>query len=199
LKRTKTISCFLLIAAVIFLFQCKKSANININMLPAITADGKNTFGCELNGKVWVPYQAGCGDYVTHLDAFLLSADTPRFANGFPQNFFLRVVREDVSNPNNFSSFEIRNYYGGTPEHNTMLGIGNVYDSLSIGYTNTDDQHSYGPVLSGGQFQITTFDTVKNIIAGTFQFALADNAYDSIFVTNGRFDLQLTDFAKCSN
>jgi len=46
-------SFFLLVIISIISFQCKKS--VQEDQLPPITTIGANTFGCLINGNVWLP------------------------------------------------------------------------------------------------------------------------------------------------
>jgi hypothetical protein len=39
-----------------FCSQCKKSSSSSQPVLPPITQTGANTFGCKINGQVWLPY-----------------------------------------------------------------------------------------------------------------------------------------------
>ena len=45
---------------IIGLMGCKKEVadpgSSNPNVLPPLTHEGKNTFGCKVNGEVWVAY-----------------------------------------------------------------------------------------------------------------------------------------------
>ncbi|HUZ58957.1 MAG TPA: hypothetical protein VMU83_09260, partial [Hanamia sp.] len=39
-----------------FFFALAAKKNLPPNVLPPITQTGANTFGCKINGVVWVPY-----------------------------------------------------------------------------------------------------------------------------------------------
>ena len=51
MDKIKRILCVSILLA--FIIQCKKSSPSQ--ELPPITQDGKNTFGCKVNGQVWIP------------------------------------------------------------------------------------------------------------------------------------------------
>ena len=38
-----------------FLFSCTYDDDDTNNSLPAITSEGKNTFGCKINGETFLP------------------------------------------------------------------------------------------------------------------------------------------------
>ena len=84
-----------------------------------------------------------------------------------------------------------------------IYGIGNVADSMSVDFrTDADDYTSvYGD--PNNIFQITKLDTVNKIVSGIFSLALYDHPsnrpYDSIVVTDGRFDLQFGVYSRCSH
>ncbi|HWY34933.1 MAG TPA: hypothetical protein VNX68_09820, partial [Nitrosopumilaceae archaeon] len=50
--------------------------------------------------------------------------------------------------------------------------------------------------------QISKLDTVNKIVSGTFAFTLYGvigiDTLDSVVVTNGRYDLQLGNYSRCS-
>ncbi len=160
--------------------QCRKSSS-QPNILPPVTQEGMNTFGCKVNGVVWVPYfqctilTGGCKE----LGFRVYYQDT---TNKLPIYFTLDVQR--LISDTLFTSFGM--YTDGQQINNT----GNVIDSVLVIYTRGTTQYSnLLPNLKTGAFNITKLDTVNNIVSGTFSFALHDISGDSVVVTDGRFDL----------
>jgi len=146
--------------------------------LPSATQTGANTFGCLVNGKVWLPKGF---DGTSNLS---LSYD-PSFNKG---TFDLRSYRY----PNSSSWFQ-----------SIILASDSL---LATGVYNLDEKHQdaqfmdsnhcnyYGfdtTVHRTGAITITKFDLTKGIISGTFQFTLSKARCDSIKVTQGRFDKKL--------
>jgi hypothetical protein len=160
--------------------HCKKSSPPP-NILPPVTQEGKNTFGCRVNGEVWIPYfsctvrtgtckELGFGVY--HNDTI----------SKLPIYFTLTVRR--TIGDTLYSSFDM--YTDGTRITNT----GNVIDSVFLIYTKgTKHFTNFPPNRRSGFLNLSKLDTVNHIMAGAFSFRLYDTGGDSVLVTDGRFDL----------
>ena len=176
-----TLYCFLVLT-LISETGCVK--NVPKNILPPVTQEGKNTFGCRVNGVNWTPYfhcgfmSGGCrelGFYVYNVDS----------VNKLPLGF--RLIVERRNSDNTFSDFSFETY-GLSP----INQVGNIFDSLSIGYDKNEDHYQPGPAYqsySSGAVNITKLDTVNKIMSGTFAFILYNSTGDSVVITDGRFDL----------
>lgn len=89
-----------------------------------------------------------------------------------------------------------------------IYGTGNVMDSLLITFLGGSDANGNPcdfqcyPGLGNNNFTITKLDIVANIISGTFDFKMycqgTNGQLDSMVVTEGRFDLRISDFCRCS-
>src|ERR1700722_16428965 len=98
--------CSFLLILLVANLHCKKSTPPP-NILPAMTQEGKNTFGSMVNGEVWIPYYqceiinlfAKCKE----LQTVMTSADT---TSKLPIDFELSVSRE-LTPGGSFSSFII--------------------------------------------------------------------------------------------
>jgi hypothetical protein len=158
--------------------QCKKSSP-PLNILPPATQEGKNTFGCKVNGEIWIPYYqcsygtSGCDELGFHV----YSSDS---VNKLPLQFTL-VAERSISD-NNYSAFFINTYSGAN-----ITQTGNIYNSLSIWCVIGNDYHTQS--LYTGSMNLTKLDTVNNIMSGTFSFTQYNSPSDSVVVTDGRFDL----------
>lgn len=189
----------LMLLALIFfitIVSCKKE-NTNSDFLPPITETGANTFGCKINGKVWLPYYKcdyftnPCAEIETHyihqnIDYFL------------PLSFGLGTERKVGSS---HTTFSINNLHFGQPFVTTLIQGKNIFDSLLISYNDEKNYQSFGyqnqSKDSKNNFTISKLDTINKIISGTFSFILR-NYPDSVLVTDGRFDFKIQDFCKCS-
>jgi hypothetical protein len=146
--------------------------------LPPITQEGKNTFGCLVNGKVWLPKG---NNETSNLD---LSYD-PLFNKG---TFDLRTYRyPDDSNWNQYfnlfsDSISSVGNYPLLKKSNQALYYS---DSKGCNFSTTDKS-----VTWEGQLIISKFDLSRQIIAGTFEFKIYKPDCDTIKVTQGRFDLK---------
>lgn len=180
--------------------SCKK-AKTGVELLPPITSSGQNTFGCLINGQPWVPYVpcwkegGGVIEFWTDIEPMTQGRDLP---------MLMRLHFGSIAAGTN-SYFEIDapnpSFYPG------ISGCYNYFDSLSIDYEDEfgglDNLQGISNSMSN-YFNITTLDTINGIIAGTFQFTLYHGPrgspfYDSVLVTDGRFDLKFGQNSHCSN
>ncbi len=172
---------FLLILLVANL-QCRKSAPPP-NILPPMTQEGKNTFGCMVNGEVWIPYYQ-CGLINFNPCEELRSVVTPfDTTSKLPFEFDLFASRK--IGEGSFSSFIIRT---------GILKTGNLDSSFIVMYIR--DSVGYYPQYplskASNAITITKLDTINQIISGTFYFTLYGNynpTGDSVVITDGRFDV----------
>ncbi|MBC7650414.1 MAG: hypothetical protein H7101_01550 [Deinococcales bacterium] len=188
-------TCMLLLILAITLTQCKKSTANQIDLLPPITTNGANTFGCLVNGTAMLP-----------------KSGIPTFNNPFP-NSALRItfgseVKIETGNydgPANYMCFYMYNLYSsGISQYNwksTLFGTESfpVYNSQLYGTfynSNTNSTGWYGSYDSSGTVAITKFDTSTHVISGVFTGKLRrENSTEEISITNGRFDINWTTVA----
>src|ERR1700733_2066445 len=86
--------------------QCKKSAPPP-NILPPMTQEGKNTFGCKINGEVWIPYyQCGLINFLTKCEELHTNVVKVDSTINLPLDFELSTSRE-IKTGGTFSSFTI--------------------------------------------------------------------------------------------
>jgi hypothetical protein len=173
----KTLSLFLLFANILFFDSCDLFDSANEEKLPPATQEGKNTFGCLVNGKVWLPKGY---DGTSNLD---LSYD-PTFNHG---TFDLRTYRyldeksfqylilfsDSIAST---GSFKLEKF---THQFVTF------YDANRCVYR-TEDQD----VTCEGLLEITKFDLQNFIISGTFEFTMTKDSCETMKVTEGRFDMK---------
>lgn len=173
---------FLLFGSALLLLssQCKKSDKspplTELQKLPAITQGGRNTFGCLINGKAFVP--GGGGIFA---NTFSVIYD-PTFQGGY----FAITARHYFDNTNQTVNL-------GADSTNTVgtynLQLHSRYGIFYVdGRTSCDFNTWYDPPISGTLI-ITRFDTNPGIISGTFSFKAATAACGTIEGTDGRFDV----------
>jgi len=149
-------------------------------VLPAATQTGANTFGCLVNGKVWLPKG---NDGTSNLN---LSYDPPYMGGVF--------------------NLQTYRYYGVGSNDRQNITI--YLDSLSkVGQYNFYFSHNRAAIFSdwnkcsypndssviykAGRINVTKLDLQGAILSGTFDFTLAKSNCDTIKVTEGRFDIKL--------
>jgi len=169
--------------------SCEKPAP-PLTELPPITQTGANTFGCYVNGNLFVPTEpwlyvfpegvpnphAGFSDQQFNLEASGLI--DPNIEKG--ERYYFSVVINDFKGIGTYN-FEQNDLWI------KLKGIGICdYDNLNSNFK------------SEGTIEVTYLDTTLNIISGllNFKLGLSDNtdlnyACDSIVnITEGRFDIK---------
>ncbi|HTB99325.1 MAG TPA: DUF6252 family protein [Ferruginibacter sp.] len=185
----------LLIVFMAFVFMassCTKQSNSPTNVLPPPTTQGLNTFGCLVNGQVFVP-QKPSDDIGTYLECdyeFLYPGDTTK-------GYIFNVSGKDKPNGNELSSVGVTldstQLHQGDTFQLGSSGVGKKYggyisSSLNTGYFvyNTTDTVT-------GQIIITFLDQANLIVSGTFWFdAISSSAPDTVHVRQGVFDMHYT-------
>ena len=171
--------------------QCKKdmpSATLPPETLPPITQIGANTFGCKINGQVWVPYYPCEDTWWNGAVELAYNFNSANRNSVLPMSF--GMIAENFTDQNTLTIGTFEAFYG----------TGNVIDTLDIGFSNNNGY--YTPVSGDPNkiFQITKLDTVNKIISGIFSFTLYASYSDSIIVTDGRFDFQIIgQYSRCTN
>ena len=160
--------------------ECKKSSN-PADQLPHATQTGANTFGCLVNGKVFVP-QSNC--------FFLCSPPLEfYFDNSNGGQFGVKAENENLKETITFGldtcNIAKRYSYYINPNYPVRFSFtpSNGICDLS---TRLDTQ-----VIANGFVDITRFDLLNGVISGTFEFTLSKSGCETKNITNGRFDAKL--------
>jgi len=154
--------------------------------LPPITHDGLNTVGCMINGKPWVPK---VGKINGNENFYTKSID------------FYYVTNPKYANPPRFRFWAVKNFQNPCDTAFSLLGFANVkvYEGGTYLINNDYPLNShYGESIGGdhslirdGKSYLTIdyLDTVKHIISGRFGMNVLDYKYDTVKITDGRFDV----------
>jgi len=171
--------------------QCRKYQGPSTE-LPPITQEGKNTFGCKIDGKVWVPYYSCIGFSANPCGELAVNVFRTNKDSSFPVSFSIKAGQK--ARDNSFNSFTIE-----TPTNKGIFGTGNKFDSLEIHFLRPVVQfyENYNYYQKQEKFEITRLDFNNKIISGVFEFTLYKSMTDSIKITEGRFDLKFS-VCKCS-
>ena len=167
-----------LIAFSCFFVSCKKERE---DTLPAATQIGAGTFGCKINGRVYIPKGSsgtGAPNPKVQYDVDLngqpyLTID----ANKFISNNVESGVLISFGNLINIGTYLVPTNFkfsAGWPEIIGACGVSTIDNSV----------HSFG----GGI--ITRLDIPNRIISGTFDFKAVKPGCDTVRVTDGRFDIK---------
>ncbi|HUS03826.1 MAG TPA: hypothetical protein VMY77_18930 [Chitinophagaceae bacterium] len=167
----------ILLLLLAFVAGCKKTpaAQDELSKLPPATQIGSNTFGCLLNGKVFLP-----SGYDGSKPNFHVIAD--------PNNGDLLIESYRYINGN-----EERIYFGANnikaPGSYPIINLGNT----SVGYSY---QNCYiifiDSIYRQGYINVSKYDIGNGILSGTFEAHLyRPSCGDTIHITSGRFDKKL--------
>lgn len=172
-----------LFAATLF-YSCFKDGKLSIpssqpvaDVLPPITQEGKNTFGCLLNGKVWLAHSYNQPSKSIQVEyykkAFQLAVLRQDALFGPYQGLTIGVVDKII-------------YEGASVDLNMFSNHGALFgDDAGCGEFMIKPGYAGG----GGKLNITKLDTVKRIISGTFYITFyKSGCKDTIKMTDGRFD-----------
>lgn len=174
---------FYLIIISAVLFSCKKE----VTELPPATQTGANTFGCKIDGKLWVPAGFGIVPTAAQLEARIAGPDL-------------------LINARNFSSSPTESEFEIFVKDITVHGVGNYTLNTSAfhpDYTNsyayyvhrrvTPDNEWITTSTYNGTVTITKIDSVNHFVSGTFEFQAINlyNAPQPVNVTEGRFDVKI--------
>jgi hypothetical protein len=165
---------------------CKKSNNFGNDTLPPITQEGRNSFGCLINGKLYVPK-----GFEQNHPSFDMIVD-PTFNDG---SIDIKVFNKngDLTTRLNFGSDSISNV--GLFILNTRVDFSYSIYSKSLSDNVCETPYSYGSSSNkSGFIKITKYDLINGIFSGEFEFHFVNpdcGLGDTIDITLGRFDKKL--------
>ncbi len=171
----KYLSILLIFSLLFLAVKCPKPDNTPPPAaLPPATQTGANTFGCLLNGQVWLPSQKpsmyGLIDAQYYKGLFILSTSNEQGEISWSyQPIYKPGIYYFKSAP-----------AGGSPG---MFYYAN--NSKCTYYTDDKDSLNY-PIT------ITKLDSANRIISGTFNFLFTTQGCDTLRITDGRFDMKYT-------
>jgi hypothetical protein len=147
------------------------------DVLPAATQSGRNTFGCKVNGKIWIP--SGEDNLFAYIEdgLFFISASTR--THEIYTRSYMNVQIADLSSTGTYP-------IDGSEDNAGVFFFASCYYGS---YLNIEDD-----VVVDGSITITKYDMQNFIIAGTFEATLAvPNSLDcdTIRITEGRFDYKV--------
>jgi hypothetical protein len=163
------------IACSLIFASCKKE---NEETLPPATQTGAGTFGCKINGKVYVPKgSSGTGTPNPKIQYDLDLQGKP----------YLSIETFQYPTQLNSGVIIAIRYLHSTGTYNAKdsfrFAIGSPTSNINCG-TNSSDSTTY----SKGAVTITRLDIPSRIISGTFNLKVKPLNCDTTFVTDGRFD-----------
>lgn len=162
----KYLSIILLLSMPLAFTNCLE----DVDELPPITMEGKNTFGCLVNGKLWLPERGQDLVFEPQLSGDTIGGGN-LYSSGGESSFVISIY--DVPNLQINKTYDLANgkYYA---DYLTWFGdISCHYDSIIE-----------------GTVTLSRFDRTNNIISGVFEFkAYGVECSDTVVITEGRFDI----------
>jgi hypothetical protein len=177
---------FILILLISSLFTaCSNDEEV----LPSITAHGANTFGCKINGQVWVANGTDGWNPLDPLTGGLVGLDTSKdgLSKEYKDYFWMSAYRKDNSS---FTFFigelpKVGTYLLNidTKPRPAWLEFGKNYAAYSgKGFYMTNSNTT-------GYITFTKVDIKEGYYAGTFAFRCKNETTGEVLeITEGRFD-----------
>jgi hypothetical protein len=160
--------------------HCKKEHDepkTELEKLPPLTMEGKQTFGWLANGKAIIGNLYGWyADYQNGV--FELRGGDQSFQSGLHDNGFGMVIDQNQISAIGKYNIPIK-YIVGT---NTVFASG--LSLIPYTYASEFTDHGYAAIT------IYRLDTINFYMAGTFAFTLYSQFGDSLVITDGRFDFK---------
>lgn len=149
----------------------------NKDTLPDATDTGAGTCGMLVNGKVWESHKMGSFFQISGLGAIIIhiKKESTFLISGFSGNETLTMF----FTVNNIGKYHFDNSFKQQPD---SLSSNTSFVIDTISYQLTDTLQS--------EIEITRYDTVVNIISGTFSMNLFNFKGQELRITEGRFDLR---------
>jgi hypothetical protein len=192
--KTKILSTLLL---VIYL-GCNKDDDSNefTPILPAITQQGKNTFGCYINGVLLTP-RDGTGTFNSSDPGMRM------IAGGIPPEitYWEIKIRDFKSGNGGLFTLHIQDLHqNGEMDYNIMNSncndgvdtIQNVNLFCRMWHEASQSYKWYCSIDNGGILIINRYDYQNKTVSGTFNCTVQnrDNPEETIEITEGRFDIK---------
>lgn len=159
--------------------QCKKK--VHKPELPPETTIGAMTFGCKINGKVFVPRDGSGkpGLYVQYVNYNIGPGAIGGWYLNIPATDWKSRPIKGVS----ITTDSLLVHEGGIYEFKMSKGNAQAEYYMQIEYHKMDSDN--------GELHITKFDKQKRILSGTFFFTGTNiSTGEKVSVTDGRFDIR---------
>ncbi|MBD3748437.1 MAG: hypothetical protein IE931_02975 [Sphingobacteriales bacterium] len=165
--------------------QCKKDAT-GIDALPPATQEGKETFGCLVNGEAFTPKGSNLGGPILSSYYQYLNSSTA-------QGYFFNVSAIKKNGGNNgteglsFGTISLPIQQGKTYVlGNNIVGNATARYGITININSNDFVTTKDYI---GELYISKFDEINQIVSGTFWFDAVNDKADKVEVREGRFDV----------
>ena len=179
---------FLLIISCVFLFttiSCKKTKT-GIDALPPATQEGKGTFGCLVNGEVFLPKgnfsnsPITCAYQYSSIEkGYYFILTIANIGNSYTNT--LQLLTDSIKFDQN-SIYKLQIHKLNSKGVAFARYVNSNNSNFKEDKYNTDGN-------SSGELQITKLDENQQIISGTFWFDAVNDRGEKVEVREGRFDV----------
>lgn len=153
-------------------------------VLPPITTIGANTFGCKVNGEVWV------AEVPVNWHGLV-----PLWAEYREQGLKIGATRKPESAQGWI--YQSINLYSFGPINSDTLFLDDPYEPPYNGMTKPTGRYAdirqncelWTDSINTGFIHFIRFDSINEIISGTFEFTAVEEGCDTVRITEGRFDI----------
>jgi hypothetical protein len=173
---------FVFVAIALMAASCKKEVE-EIDLLPPATQSGKNTFGCLVDGKAFLPK----GRAFNPLPHQGFDLEVPTGDRWLCKIFGLRDVSEGlfrVMVHTDSLLLEEGKAYSLSSGKGKVTGIYVHYKGFTANSYSTDG------AAHTGQLHVTRFDREARIISGTFWYDAVNSEGVVVKIREGRFDFK---------
>ena len=175
---------WLLLLALCSIFaSCKKdkTETNSVDQLPPATQTGANTFGCLVNGNVYVPTgYNGTGRPNPHIQYDLNLNGRPTqgiTADRIVNSMYAGSILVAFRNLDHLGTYLTPDDFNFSSDWTKVIG-----NCSTIAFDST--------IQKWGKGIITKLDIPNRIISGTFDFKFKTLQCDTVFITDGRFDIK---------
>ena len=166
--------CFLLLSN-----SCSKSKSEN--QLPPATQTGANSFGCLIDGKVWIPTGGGIGSGVNPTSGGFfrdINGELNIYIKAYTSNDYFHIYLKKKTTAGTY-----------VLNKNTSVRPGAILPESYGAYFINGQDYYVTDSLNNGTVIISYADTTKGIVAGTFQMRIIQKTTNKIkVISEGRFD-----------
>ena len=186
MKPFKLILSLVTVFLIFSITSCKKNKNIApIDQLSPETQTGKNTFGCLVDGKVFLPKGPSLNP--------ILQCAYQYLQTNYSKGYFFQLGASQRGN----KELELLSVSLGTDSlqissgqsYKLKEGKGNAGAQVSK-YSGYTMEFFLTTNSTEGELFITKLDEINQIVSGTFWFNAVNENGDTVKVTDGRFDMQ---------
>lgn len=183
-------SKYLFLFCTLFLFwNCEENDYVQPAELPAATQEGKQTFGTEINGIKWIPFQRFQHNSTYHAPEAIwgkYTTQTLRIAVNNQET--LESLSFMVNSVKGEGTYRFMTYFPTRSNGIQCSPYASVYQKCKSGNC---EQYVIHPSFENS-LTITHFDSLQKIYSGKFTvtFINKNNPSDIVTLRDGRFDIR---------